>query len=67
MWLIHRVIYINPKMLNRHGLIAGATGTGKTVSLQVRPKPSAMPASLFYGRYEGDLSGVSQAGKPTNS
>ncbi|MBR6431462.1 MAG: DUF853 family protein, partial [Muribaculaceae bacterium] len=28
-------IYINGKMANRHGLIAGATGTGKTVSLQV--------------------------------
>ena len=28
-------LYITPKMANRHGLIAGATGTGKTVSLQV--------------------------------
>ena len=28
-------IYINPKMVNRHGLIAGVTGTGKTVTLKV--------------------------------
>ncbi|NTU46877.1 DUF853 family protein, partial [Candidatus Roizmanbacteria bacterium] len=28
-------VFLNPRMANRHGLIAGATGTGKTVSLQV--------------------------------
>ncbi len=28
-------VYLNPKMANRHGLIAGATGTGKTVTLKV--------------------------------
>ena len=30
-----RPVYLRPKMANRHGLIAGATGTGKTVSLQI--------------------------------
>lgn len=59
-----RPIYINPKMLNRHGLIAGATGTGKTVSLQVLAETfSDAGIPCFMADMKGDLSGVSQAGK----
>ena len=35
-------IYLEPAMANRHGLIAGATSTGKTVTLKVLPKASAI-------------------------
>ena len=38
-------ISILGKMANRHGLISGATGTGKTVTLQVLQRPSARPES----------------------
>ncbi|HVG81786.1 MAG TPA: helicase HerA-like domain-containing protein [Methylomirabilota bacterium] len=51
------------KYANRHGLIAGATGTGKTVSLQVLAEGfSAMGVPVFMADVKGDLSGVSQAG-----
>ncbi|NVK30798.1 MAG: DUF853 family protein [Gammaproteobacteria bacterium] len=53
------------KMANRHGLIAGATGTGKTVTLQVLAEQfSAMGVPVFMADVKGDLSGISQAGKP---
>lgn len=56
-------IYINPKMVNRHGLIAGATGTGKTVSLQVLAETfSEAGIPCFMADMKGDLSGVSQPG-----
>lgn len=56
-------IFINPKMINRHGLIAGATGTGKTVSLQVLAETfSNAGIPCFLADMKGDLSGVSQAG-----
>lgn len=56
-------IYINPKMANRHGLIAGATGTGKTVSLQVLAETfSEAGIPCFMADMKGDLSGVSQPG-----
>ncbi|MDF2765287.1 MAG: hypothetical protein K0S81_2281, partial [Rhodospirillales bacterium] len=48
---------------NRHGLIAGATGTGKTVSLQVLAEGfSAAGVPVFMADVKGDLSGISQAG-----
>src|SRR6201990_1892119 len=51
---------------NRHGLIAGATGTGKTVSLQTLAEGfSAYGVPVFMADVKGDLSGVSQAGGPT--
>lgn len=57
-------IFINPKMVNRHGLIAGATGTGKTVSLQVLAESfSEAGIPCFMADMKGDLSGVSQPGK----
>ena len=56
-------VYINPKMVNRHGLIAGATGTGKTVSLQVLAETfSQAGIPCFMADMKGDLSGVSQVG-----
>ena len=51
-------------MANRHGLIAGATGTGKTVSLQVMAETfSQQGVPCFMADMKGDLSGISQAGK----
>lgn len=56
-------ICINPKMANRHGLIAGATGTGKTVSLQVLAESfSQAGIPCFMADMKGDLSGISQPG-----
>ncbi|HEX6103549.1 MAG TPA: helicase HerA-like domain-containing protein [Alphaproteobacteria bacterium] len=51
------------KYANRHGLIAGATGTGKTVSLQVLAEGfSAAGVPVFMADVKGDLSGISQSG-----
>ncbi len=51
------------KMCNRHGLIAGATGTGKTVSLQVIAESfSQAGVPCFMADMKGDLSGISQVG-----
>jgi uncharacterized protein len=50
---------------NRHGLITGATGTGKTVSLQIMAEGfSAAGVPVFMADIKGDLSGISQAGTP---
>ena len=52
------------KMANRHGLIAGATGTGKTVTLQVMAESFCQAGvSCFMADMKGDLSGISQVGK----
>jgi len=56
-------IYLLPKMANRHGLIAGATGTGKTVTLQVMAERfSAIGVPVFMADVKGDLAGISQPG-----
>ncbi len=56
-------LYILPKMANRHGLIAGATGTGKTVTLQsIAEQFSRLGVPVFMADVKGDLSGLSQAG-----
>ena len=56
-------ISICGKMANRHGLIAGATGTGKTVTLQVLAETfSQAGIPCFMADMKGDLSGISQAG-----
>jgi DNA double-strand break repair helicase HerA and related ATPase len=53
------------RLANRHGLIAGATGTGKTVSLQVLAEGlSAHGVPVFMADVKGDLSGISQVGSP---
>ena len=55
---------ITGKMANRHGLIAGATGTGKTVTLQVMAETFCQAGvSCFMADMKGDLSGISQVGK----
>ena len=55
-------ISITGKMANRHGLIAGATGTGKTVTLQVLAETfSQAGVPCFMADMKGDLSGISQA------
>ena len=52
------------KMANRHGLIAGATGTGKTVTLQVMAETFCQAGvPCFMADMKGDLSGISQVGK----
>ncbi|MBK9324905.1 MAG: DUF853 family protein [Thiobacillaceae bacterium] len=52
-----------PQMANRHGLITGATGTGKTVTLQTLAEHfSAIGVPCFMSDVKGDLSGISQPG-----
>src|SRR6185503_15029339 len=56
-------IFLLPEMANRHGLIAGATGTGKTVTLQLLAENfSAMGVPVFLADVKGDLAGISQPG-----
>jgi len=55
-----------PGLANRHGLITGATGTGKTVSLQVMSERlSSIGVPIFMADVKGDLAGLSQAGQAT--
>src|SRR5581483_8332085 len=56
-------IFLLPQMANRHGLIAGATGTGKTVTLQTLAENfSTRGVPVFMGDVKGDLAGLSQPG-----
>ena len=56
-------VFLLPQMANRHGLITGATGTGKTVTLQVLAEHfSAIGVPCFMSDVKGDLSGISHAG-----
>ncbi len=56
-------VSLNPAYANRHGLIAGATGTGKTVTLQILAEQfSQMGVPVFMADVKGDLSGISVAG-----
>ena len=60
-------ISINGKMANRHGLIAGATGTGKTVTLQVMAETfSQAGVPCFMADMKGDLSGICRPGQMTS-
>ncbi|SMX85098.1 hypothetical protein BAURA86_01539 [Brevibacterium aurantiacum] len=60
-------ISIPLSMLNRHGLVAGATGTGKTVTLQVLAEQlSRAGVPVFASDIKGDLSGIGSAGKPSD-
>lgn len=57
-------LYLLAGMSNRHGLVAGATGTGKTVTLQVMAEAlSSIGVPVFAADVKGDLSGISQPGK----
>ena len=56
-------VFFLPQMGNRHGLITGATGTGKTVSLQALAQHfSDLGTPVFMADVKGDLTGISQAG-----
>lgn len=56
-------IFMHPSMANRHGLIAGATGTGKTISLKVLAESfSDIGVPVFLADIKGDLSGFAEAG-----
>lgn len=60
---LHADIRLNLAMANRHGLIAGATGTGKTVTLQTLAEGfSARGVPVFLADVKGDLAGLSQPG-----
>jgi len=55
--------FLRPDKANRHGLITGATGTGKTVTLQTLAEGfSALGVPVFMADVKGDLTGISQAG-----
>src|SRR4030081_3052918 len=57
-------LHLLPMMSNRHGLVAGATGTGKTVTLQVMAEAlCSIGVPVFAADVKGDLSGISQAGE----
>ena len=59
-------VSIHSEKLNRHGFIAGATGTGKTVSLKVLAERfSALSIPVFLSDFKGDLSGLFKAGEAT--
>src|SRR5438445_10098108 len=61
------VVSIPAAMCNRHGLIAGATGTGKTKTLQLMAEQlSALGVPVFAADVKGDLSGISQPGQPSD-
>ena len=61
------VIRIPMSMLNRHGLVAGATGTGKTKTLQLMAEQiSAAGVPVFAADIKGDLSGIASLGQPTD-
>ncbi|NYT26174.1 DUF853 domain-containing protein [Alcaligenaceae bacterium] len=58
-------VVLLPQFANRHGCITGATGTGKTVTLQVLAEAfSRLGTPVFVSDIKGDLSGISQAGVP---
>ena len=57
-------IYLEPAMANRHGLIAGATGTGKTITMKVMAESFAeMGVPVFLADIKGDLTGMCTPGK----
>src|SRR5690554_4837154 len=60
-------VAIEPRMANRHGLIAGATGTGKTITLQVMAQAfSEMGVPVLVPDIKGDFSGIAKLGAITD-
>jgi DNA helicase HerA-like ATPase len=58
--------FLRPDKANRHGLITGATGTGKTITLQTLAEGfSRLGVPVFMADIKGDLTGIAQAGKST--
>ena len=59
--------FIRPEMANRHGMIAGATGTGKTITLKVMAESfSDLGVPVFLADVKGDLSGCCKPGEMTD-
>jgi len=62
----HTQCFLQPDKANRHGLITGATGTGKTITLQTMAEGFAkLGVPVFMADIKGDLSGISRAGSST--
>lgn len=60
-------VFLLPKLANRHGLIAGATGTGKTITLKVLAESfSDMGVPVFLADMKGDISGLAKIGSETD-
>ena len=58
-------VHLRGKMANRHGMVAGATGTGKTVTLQILAESfSRMGVPVFLADVKGDISGLAKPAKP---
>ena len=60
--------FLNLPMANRHGLVTGATGTGKTVTLQILAEgfcDAGVP--VFAADVKGDLSGIAMEGEPKDA
>lgn len=61
-------VWLEPRMANRHGLIAGATGTGKTITLEVMAEGfSDLGVPVFLADVKGDISGMCRAGAMNES
>ena len=61
-------VRILPEMANRHGLICGATGTGKTVALKVMAESfSELGVPVFLADIKGDLAGCAKTGERTEA
>ena len=61
-------LFLLPQLANRHGLVAGATGVGKTVTLQKLAESfSKLGVPTFMADVKGDLSGISQPGSTANA
>ncbi|MEG1193132.1 MAG: helicase HerA-like domain-containing protein [Clostridia bacterium] len=60
-------VYLLPSMANRHGLIAGASGTGKTITLKVMAESfSMLGVPVFLADVKGDLAGMCKPGAPSD-
>lgn len=61
-------VFLEPKMANRHGFIAGASGTGKTITLKVLAESfSQLGVPVFLADIKGDLAGMCKAGVHSES
>lgn len=60
-----QTVFMNAAMANRHGMVAGATGTGKTVTLQILAENfSRIGVPVFLADVKGDVSGIGKAANP---